>query len=216
MTTQNGNTLLEILARDMASWQSDSNDVCQNSVGQLFSHGGYRSNRSFEKASDWTSANVKEDQWQEARTAYLASQNKPEQEVAPAKPIGHRYAQALQWLAEGKEVQVQFGAEPRLWMPLKERPDHILAEVLLGRGGFEFRLAPKTIKVGARTIEAPLMDLKEGDEFWWCESTDRAIKEVFKDAPEFHYQMRNGRCYATERAAIEADAAITALLTGKE
>lgn len=124
----------------------------------------------------------------------------------------HPHAQVLRWIADGEEVQVksQFG----IWSPISEKGLGWLGELLAAsstRPDYEqFRLKPKTILVGDREIEAPVMSgpgyyiTDHGDAFRW-------FGEATLD-PGANLQ-KLGRIYATEEAARAAQEAITALLT---
>lgn len=124
----------------------------------------------------------------------------------------HPHAQVLRWIADGEEVQVksQFG----IWSPISEKGLGWLGELLAAsstRPDYEqFRLKPKTILVGDREIEPPVMSgpgyyiTDHGDAFRW-------FGEATLD-PGANLQ-KLGRIYATEEAARAAQEAITALLT---
>lgn len=124
----------------------------------------------------------------------------------------HPHAQVLRWIADGEEVQVksQFG----IWSPISEKGLGWLGELLAAsstRPDYEqFRLKPKTIPIGDREIEAPVMSgpgyyiTQDGHAYRWFE--DSACN------PRFDLQKR-GLVYATEEAARAAQEAITALLT---
>nr|WP_250439376.1 hypothetical protein [Delftia tsuruhatensis] len=121
----------------------------------------------------------------------------------------HKYAQALRWLADGEILQVQLSGDPD-WCLLEDLSEAAHSEFIAGYDGFEFRIKPKTITVGDREIEAPVMIgpgyyiTDHGDAFRW-------FGEATLD-PGANLQ-KLGRVYATEEAARAAQEAITALLT---
>lgn len=122
----------------------------------------------------------------------------------------HKYAQAFRWMADGEDVQIQWGADIR-WTALKDHNEFVHHELLRGEGEYRFRIKPKTIPIGDREIEAPVMsgpgyfisDL--GRELVWF--GDERDRNSFAD------MQKNGRIFATPEAARAAQEAITALLT---
>lgn len=121
----------------------------------------------------------------------------------------HKYAQAFRWMADGEDVQVSWGRAGG-WLPMRECSEYVNDQIMRGDDGYVFRLKPKTITVGDREIEAPVMSgpgyyiTEHGDVFRW-------FGEATLD-PGANLQ-KLGRVYATEEAARAAQEAITALLT---
>lgn len=121
----------------------------------------------------------------------------------------HKYAQAFRWMADGEDVQVSWGRAGG-WLPMRECNEYVNDQIMRGDDGYVFRLKPKTIRIGDREIEAPVMSgpgyyvTDHGDVFHWF--GDEAL-----DAGT-NYQ-KQGRVFATEEAARAAQEAITALLT---
>ncbi|WP_428142247.1 hypothetical protein [Delftia acidovorans] len=121
----------------------------------------------------------------------------------------HKYAQALRWMADGEIVQIKWERSGG-WLPMNARNEYVNDQVLRGLDGYEFRIKPKTIPIGDREIEAPVMSgpgfyiTDHGDAFRW-------FGEATLD-PGANLQ-KLGRVYATEEAARAAQEAITALLT---
>lgn len=121
----------------------------------------------------------------------------------------HKYAQAFRWMADGEDVQVSWGRAGG-WLPMRECSEYVNDQIMRGDDGYVFRLKPKTITVGDREIEAPVMSgpgyyiTDHGDVFRW-------FGEATID-PGANLQ-KLGRVYATEEAARAAQEAITALLT---
>lgn len=123
----------------------------------------------------------------------------------------HPHAQVLRWIADGETVQAQFNGDG-VWQSMNSLNDHVLADLLTGETTRrEFRIKPKTIRVGDREIEAPVMsgpgyfisDL--GRELVWFGDE--------RDINSFADMQKNGRIFATPEAARAAQEAITALLT---
>ncbi|MPS98564.1 MAG: hypothetical protein E2581_08695 [Pseudomonas sp.] len=125
----------------------------------------------------------------------------------------HPHAQVYRWIADGENVQAckLDGSEP-WWSILEDASYTWWLELLHGRhhGQYEFRIKPKTIKVGDREIEAPI---KSGPGYYLTNYGD--VFRWFEDAnlnPPIDLQ-KLGRVFATEEAARAAQEAITALLT---
>jgi hypothetical protein len=124
----------------------------------------------------------------------------------------HKYAQAFRWMADGEDVQISWGRAGG-WLPMRECNEYVNDQVMRGDDGYVFRIKPKTILVGDREIEAPVMSgpgyyiTDHGDAFRW-------FGEATLD-PGANLQ-KLGRVYATEEAARAAQEAITALLTKEQ
>lgn len=125
----------------------------------------------------------------------------------------HPHAQVLRWIADGESVQFMWtgeGANNEWYELLVELGEKVNKSLLSGSDDYKFRIKPKTITVGDREIEAPVMSgpgyfiTDHGDAFRW-------FGEATLD-PGANLQ-KLGRVYATEEAARAAQEAITALLT---
>lgn len=122
----------------------------------------------------------------------------------------HKYAQALRWMADGEVLQVQLSDDPD-WCLLEDLSEAAHSEFIAGYDGFEFRIKPKTITVGDREIEAPVMS---GPGYFI--SDFGTMLEWFGDETDndgYQHFQKCGRVYATREAARAAQEAITALLT---
>lgn len=123
----------------------------------------------------------------------------------------HPHAQVLRWIADGETVQAQFNGDG-VWQSMNSLNDHVLAALLAGLvKSWEFRIKPKTIRIGDREIEAPIKSgpgyfiTDTGHELPWFD--DERDKNSFAD------MQKNGRVFASIEAARAAQEAITALLT---
>lgn len=122
----------------------------------------------------------------------------------------HPHAQFFRWTADGEDVQFQMIGE-NAWHPLEDLSQEDYFDIFTGANGFTFRIKPKTIRIGDREIEAPVMSgpgyfITEFGTMleWFGDETDN---DVYR-----HFQ-RCGRVFATPEAARAAQEAITALLT---
>lgn len=122
----------------------------------------------------------------------------------------HKYAQALRWLADGEDVQIQWGADPR-WYSLKVPNEVVNDEIMRGNGYYKFRIKPKTIPIGDREIEAPVMS--GPGHFVTDMGNDLEYFGDNRDHPAFVDLQKQGRVFASPEAARAAQDAITALLT---
>lgn len=123
----------------------------------------------------------------------------------------HPHAQVLRWIADGETVQAQFNGDG-VWQSMNSLNDHVLAALLVGLvKSWEFRIKPKTIKVGDREIEAPI---KSGPGYFITD-TGMALDWMgdHRDHPAYMDLQKLGRVFATPEAARAAQEAITALLT---
>lgn len=121
----------------------------------------------------------------------------------------HKYAQAFRWMADGEDVQISWGRAGG-WLSMRECNEYVNDQIMRGDDGYVFRIKPKTITVGDREIEAPVMS---GPGYFF--TNHGAVFRWFEDAklnPPIDLQ-KLGWVYATEEAARAAQEAITALLT---
>lgn len=124
----------------------------------------------------------------------------------------HKYAQALRWIAEGKDLEVRWGASPT-WMKLRERGEIVNDEIMRGMGEYEFRLKPALIRVGIHEIEAPLRSARHGSDAYAHSAAGGINHITLNTSNEEHvHALANGRLFATPEAAKAAYDAITALL----
>ena len=127
----------------------------------------------------------------------------------------HRYAEALRWIAEGKHVQIRWGSDER-WLELKDRNEIVNDEILRGMGAYQFRLKPRTVKIGSREVEAPVLEPEDGRTLWFTNSLGVPQAATFDGGTSRHdKRAASGRLFASEKAAVEAHEAVTALLRGK-
>ena len=128
----------------------------------------------------------------------------------------HPNAQVLRWIADGETVEARSrGHQGDLgdWEPFPDAFDqYVIAQLVRGyEGRLEFRIKPKTITVGDREIEAPVMS---GPGYFI--SDFGIMLEWFGDETDndgYQHFQQCGRVYATREAARAAQEAITALLT---
>lgn len=104
----------------------------------------------------------------------------------------HRYAEMLGWLAEGKGVQArmreaEYANFPGAFSMASSE------SVLLGEPGWEFRLKPRTVKIGSREVEAPVLEPSNGQRVWLL---------TREKAYGFDYELENERSAALAKAGF--------------
>lgn len=127
----------------------------------------------------------------------------------------HKYAQVLRWIADGKEVQTKFldGS----WVDVKCFADKKLASMLRNEfhASDEFRLAPRTVKVGDVEIEPPLSECQEGEKvFVRLVDGEVAALDFYKASSYCVGMLEAGRLFRTPEAAEAAHAAWVKLMRG--
>ena len=164
----------------------------------------------------------------------------------------HKYHQALRWLADGHEVLARFqgGKEDKFPGDFGDRPvayfvdghevlatfqgckedkfpgdfgDRPVAYFVDGADGWTFRLKPRTVKIGNREVEAPVLEPEEGQQVYfhgaWNSRNEVSVYSIRfspKSNPRGVGQMRaKGLLFATEEACQAAHDAIHALLRGE-
>lgn len=92
-----------------------------------------------------------------------------------------------------------------------------VANVVSGVGVFEFRLKPRTVKIGGREVEAPVLDLVAGQKYWSYDVVEgRPFETTYRSERSMSTRPgASGRLFASAEAAAAADAAYTALLRGE-
>jgi hypothetical protein len=119
----------------------------------------------------------------------------------------HPHAQVLRWIADGETLQtVRHGGG---WETISS--DLALEQVMTTNGVLAIRIKPKTITVGDREIEAPVMS---GPGVFISE-TGVALDWLgdHRDHPAYEGMQRRGRVFASIEAARAAQEAFTVLLT---
>ena len=127
----------------------------------------------------------------------------------------HRYAEVMGWLAEGKPVLGRFKGGEEALFP-NDFTTASAAGFLMGSEGWEFRLKPRTVKIGSREVEAPVLRPEQGQKVWYTNQKATQTEIVFDRGAFIHIVLAGvGRLYASEKASGEAFGAITALLRGE-
>lgn len=123
----------------------------------------------------------------------------------------HEYAQAFRWLAEGTVVLGRYDGGEEAAFP-DDFSTAAVTDAVRGCPGWEFRIKPRTVKIGSREVEAPVLEPEEGQRLWFVGSDG----EAYANTPKMlEFDIASGRAFATKEAALAAHDAITALLRGE-
>lgn len=137
----------------------------------------------------------------------------------------HRYAQVLRWIADGfaSRIEARLGGSEHSgqWGALigqfKEWGYSDDWQAALLRGDFdgnewEFRIKPRTVKIGNREIEAPVLEPVEGQTVWYWDSVH--WKPVTSGGSQEDW-ARDGWYFASPEACRAAREAWVALMRGE-
>lgn len=122
----------------------------------------------------------------------------------------HRYAEMLGWLQAGQQILGKWrgGAEGHFPVSFNSRE---VAYAVDGAEGWEFRLKPRTVKIGSLEVEAPVLEPVEGQTLWWYDS---GADEPIASEPSAS-EAAKGEWFASASAATAAYEAFLALLRGE-
>lgn len=125
----------------------------------------------------------------------------------------HKYARVLRWIADGKTVQF---SHPELhgWQDLTRLSQPALSSFFAGEDEWEFRIKPRTVKIGNREVEAPVLEPVGGQELWyWSSGVDAPTKS--SDVLRSESAVRDGAYFASPEACRAAHEAWVALMRGE-
>ena len=125
----------------------------------------------------------------------------------------HKYAQVLRWIADGKAVQ---SASRRVGRVRRSRARSSVYRSWDIYPPEDYRLKPRTVKIGNREVEAPVLEPEEGQKLWFWNSMDDEYDSYLFD-PDVSLsikQAKRGEMFATREACNAATEAWFALLRG--
>lgn len=129
----------------------------------------------------------------------------------------HIHAQVLRWIAQGlsKEIECRCEAWPdsKNWQSLLGNTSEHLGTLIKEEWDdrYEFRLKPRTVKIGNREVEAPVLEPEAGQRLWYWDS----YHAESSGAPISKEEAASGEWFASPEAAESAFRAYTALLRGE-
>lgn len=128
----------------------------------------------------------------------------------------HKYAYAMRWIADGKRVDGK-SIDASEWVNVKEWGAYKFQLAFQdGEDGYEFRLAPRTVKVGDVELEAPRSECQEGEEVFVLRSDGSVISVDFYKTENCVALLEAGRIFHTRQAAEAAHAEWVKLMRGAE
>lgn len=123
----------------------------------------------------------------------------------------HKYAQVLRWIADGKNIEARVGVG--YWSRAKH--SDVLNFISKGAAAEpdDFRLAPRTITINGREIEAPIDQIKSGEPCYCTDSTG-AMTAIRFDEEDIKHRgaLACGRLFSTPESAKDAFDLFTLLL----
>lgn len=127
----------------------------------------------------------------------------------------HKYAQVLRWIADGKQVQCKADWNDHFSQITDVLNENGLIALLNGTlDGFEFRLAPRTVKVGDVEIEAPITDFSEDAWYFAPDGSAHHVSSWNSEWTHIAFEMR--MLFSSKEAAEAAHAAWVKLMRGAE
>lgn len=129
----------------------------------------------------------------------------------------HAFHDEIQALLRGEKLQFDHARECDGWEDLDpELHDHAASHLLSGRKtAYQFRLKPRTVKIGSREVEAPVLEPGDRQMVWCWDSDFNKPEEQHADGGVAKDQFKLGLCFASEEACRAAHDAIHALLRGE-
>lgn len=127
----------------------------------------------------------------------------------------HRYAEMLGWLQAGQQILGKWRGGEEGHFPVSFNSREV-AYAVDGAEGWEFRLKPRTVKMGSREIEAPVLEPEVGTFYWTFDVLGSVFETFYKSEGAMSTAAGKwGSLFLTEDAAREASKAISALLRGE-
>lgn len=133
--------------------------------------------------------------------------------------MAHVFEKEIQALLRGESLQFDSRLAPKgaqeNWIDfVPGEHASVSAHLISGtENTYRFRLKPRTVKIGNREVEAPVLAPEEGQKLWTWDS-DFCLPVEFS-ARDSKKQLPLGLCFATKEACQAAHDAIHALLRGE-
>lgn len=135
--------------------------------------------------------------------------------------MAHIFEKEIQALLRGKSLQFDSRLAPKgaqeNWIDfVPGEHASVSAHLISGtENTYRFRLKPRTVKIGNREVEAPVLEPVEGQRVYWTAASGTENSAVFQSGECMDDRAQGGRLFASEDAARAAHEAISALLRGE-
>lgn len=125
----------------------------------------------------------------------------------------HVNAEILRAIADGKKVQYRHFQSPLEWKTHDNEDTVLCWKLLAGSDIYEWRIAPKTIKIGEYEVPAPEREAPEpGKKFWTLTPFGGAAHFTWDGSKPCYDALKGGFVHLTEKAAEQHYEAIKSLL----
>lgn len=125
----------------------------------------------------------------------------------------HVNAEILRAIADGKKVQYRHPGSPLWWETLNSADTLVCWKLLAGSDIYEWRIAPKTIKIGEYEVPKPCREAPEvGQKVWAIHPINRAEPFTWYSSKACYDALEGGFVHLTEEAAEQHYEAIKNLL----
>ena len=124
----------------------------------------------------------------------------------------HVNAEILRAIADGKKVQYR-KYHPPGWEPFQNADTYLCWKLLTGGSAVEWRIAPKTIKIGDYEVPEPCREVPEAvQKVWAIHPINRVEPFTWYGSKACHRALNDGFVHLTEEAARQHYEAITSLV----
>ena len=125
----------------------------------------------------------------------------------------HVNAEILRAIADGKKVQYRDYCSPSGWEYFHNADSATCWKVLTGGVNVEWRIAPKTIKIGEHEVPEPCREvLAQGVIYWAFTPFMGVVRVGWYDSTADHLALKGGFIHLTKEAAEQHYEAIKSLL----
>lgn len=114
----------------------------------------------------------------------------------------HVNAEILRAIADGEKVQYRHFSSPLEWKSHDNEDTVLCWKLLAGSDIYEWRIAPKTIKIGDCEVPEPCrVAPKVGQEFWAVNPFAGPQQFTWDGSKEDHHALKSGFVLLTKEAA---------------
>jgi hypothetical protein len=129
------------------------------------------------------------------------------------KEMEHVNAEILRAIADGKKVQYRHCRNPLEWETFDSEDTFLCWKLLAGSNAYEWRIAPKTIKIGDIEVPEPCRaPLEPGRKFWVATPFGGAAHFIWDGTKPCYDALKGGFVHLTEEAALQHYEAFMSML----